>query len=55
MVMVASKIPGVAILDVSWSMAEAVPNGLPLAVLVPSTFDLVARSRNAPRENHRGK
>jgi hypothetical protein len=50
MVAVARDITGGSVLDVTGSVAETVPDGLALAILIPGAFDLVGRRRSAPEE-----
>jgi hypothetical protein len=41
MIMIARHLSSVTIHNVSWSVGKTVPNRFALAILVPSTFDLV--------------
>lgn len=48
MIMIARHVSSVTIHNVSWSVGKTVPNRFALAILFPSTFDLVRRTCDAP-------
>jgi hypothetical protein len=48
--MIARHISRIAILDVSRSVRKAIPNRFPLSILVPSTLNLISRSRYTPQK-----
>ena len=50
MIVIASDVAGVAVLDLARGVAEAIPDRLALAVLVPRAFDLVRGAGGAPLE-----
>src|SRR5215469_7762134 len=50
MVVVAGDVAGVAILDLTGSMGEAIPDGLAFAIFTPGAFDLIRSSGGAPPE-----
>ncbi len=50
MIVIVGDVAGVAIADLAGGMGVRIPNGWPLAVLVPCALDLVCRGRDAPEE-----
>jgi hypothetical protein len=50
MIMIAGHVSSVTIHNVAWSMGKTIPDRFPLAVLVPSAFDLIGRTCDAPKE-----
>src|ERR1700680_4163983 len=53
MIGVASQVARVAVSDFAWSVREAVPNGLALAVFIPRAFNLVGGGGRAPEKSLR--
>ena len=49
-IVIAGDVSGSLVFDLSRSVGEAIPDGLPLAVLLPGALDLIRRSRRAPEE-----